>query len=323
MNKLTKIISAGLAVAVFVVTPLIVGVRSASANTGYALSVPISTIKRGAVGSVHVLASENIEQKYQGMECSVNAVAKNQGSVHPGNNLTVASGGSSVVLENVERQGGISTEASGELTLGPKVTVSLTMGRDKVFSGGMNVNITCVEKEIEVCRGGQVITIKEGEREDSDTSAPCPAPEVTANITCEVVDGEAIFTLNTKKTSGDVDVVFTPKDGTVMPNGDAVEVTAAYNDGTGEKTVKITAASVADCTPEKEIEVCRDGKIISILESEKKDSDTTVCPAEVKAVVTELPNTGVGSVVGLLGATFLGGTGISQLRMRRNARKNS
>jgi len=201
-----------------------------------------------------------------------------------------------------------------------EVDVTLSPKNGSILPNGSPVEVTGTYKDNHDKTHRVTATTEATE----DCTPPVEAPEIEAYTICEVVDGKAVFTLNTKKVSGDVDVTFSPEDGTVLENGDSVEVTATYKDNHDiEHAIKSNTKVVADCTPEKEIEVCRDGKIISILESEKKDSDTTVCPAEVKAVVTELPNTGVGSVAGLLGATFLGGTGISQLRMRRSARKDS
>lgn len=150
-----------------------------SASTEPQINIPVKTVIRGDVGSTHVLAEESIAEDLIGMTCSVNATAKNQGSVHPGNDLVIASGEQSVTLENVEREANGLTEAEGSLQLGNTLTVTLVLGKDKVFSGGMTVNLHCEEppREIEVCRDGKVITINEDERKDTDTEAPCPTPE--------------------------------------------------------------------------------------------------------------------------------------------------
>lgn len=116
------------------------------------------------------------------MVCSVMATAENQSSVHAGNNLVVASGENQVVLENVERAPNVATEASGELTLANRVSVSLVMGQDDVFSAGMDVVLSCVEDpEIEVCRDGEYVTIRESERLESDANA-CKVPHVNVTV---------------------------------------------------------------------------------------------------------------------------------------------
>ncbi len=135
------------------------------------ISVPIKTIVRGDKGSTHKLASEEVSPELVGMTCEVKATAKNQGSVHPGNNIVVSSGESKVILEDVERKANELTEAEGSLKLEDEVLVTLVLGKDKVFSGGMNVELHCEEpKKIEVCRDGKIITIEESEKLSTDTS---------------------------------------------------------------------------------------------------------------------------------------------------------
>jgi hypothetical protein len=146
-------------------------------------------------------------------------------------------------------------------------------------------------------------------------------PAFNANVVCAVVDKKAIYTLRVVQTAGDVDGVFSPANGTQLPNVDAVEVLGIFESGDNVKKIVVTTEAATDCTPEeeKEIKVCRDGKIITINENDKRDSDTTVCKEEPKVLseVTELPKTGAGSLIAVVGAVFAGGTTLSQIRLRR------
>ena len=63
-----------------------------------------------------------------GSECTVTVHATNNNSVHPGNDLIVASANSQATLPDVERQGGVHTAASQQVTLGPEVTVTIVLG---------------------------------------------------------------------------------------------------------------------------------------------------------------------------------------------------
>lgn len=150
------------------------------------ISVPVNTVIRGDVGSTHILAEKETEQELIGMVCTVNATAKNQGSVHPGNNIVVSSGDDSVTLVNVEREANGITNAEGELSMSSDLTVTLVLGEDKVFSGGMDVNLHCEKPEpkiVEVCRDGKVITVEEDEVLTTDTELPCPKePEVFTEV---------------------------------------------------------------------------------------------------------------------------------------------
>ncbi len=144
-----------------------------SHSTTANITVPVSTIVHADEGSTTEVARTSVEDAHVGMVCSVKANSENQSSVHPGNDLVVRSGNSSITLEDVEREAGVTTHANGELTLGNDIVVSLVMGSDGAFSAGMDLQVSCEEREIEVCRDGMIKSIKPSERKESDTDAPC------------------------------------------------------------------------------------------------------------------------------------------------------
>lgn len=102
-----------------------------------ALEIPVETVVRAEEGSITVLAVADTPEDYVGLACVGTAEARNQPSVHPGNDLIVTSGEDSIVLLDVEREPNAVTSASSPLVLGSTVTVSLRMGPDEVFSGGL------------------------------------------------------------------------------------------------------------------------------------------------------------------------------------------
>ncbi|REK39850.1 MAG: DUF11 domain-containing protein [Actinobacteria bacterium] len=122
----------------------LIAVLAPPAGASIDLSIPIDTTIHAPVGSETLLATVETGD-LEGLECSVSADATNQTSVHPGNDLVVASGSSSVVLEDVESVPGGTIEADGVLTLGSTVTVTLIMGEDHTFSAGITVLIDCEE----------------------------------------------------------------------------------------------------------------------------------------------------------------------------------
>ena len=105
------------------------------------ITIPIDTVAHES----GVLATAPVPAEFQGSKCNVSAEADNNSSVHPGNDLIVASGFDSVTLFDVEREAGALTTASGDLTLGSEVTVSLSLGPDGIFSGGITVTIGSCE----------------------------------------------------------------------------------------------------------------------------------------------------------------------------------
>ncbi len=192
----------------------------ATANTNQTIiSIPVETVVwKIGVGNTKVLASETVDEKYRDMICSVSASAENQGSVHPGNDLVITSGNDSVTLSDVERASGVETTSNGALTLDQSVSVALVMGQDDVFSAGMDVVLTCEEDpEIEVCRDGEIIPIKESQRADGDTDT-CKEIEV-----CR--DGEITKITEDKKEPTDTETCPTPEEIKVCRGGKQIVVT--------------------------------------------------------------------------------------------------
>lgn len=112
----------------------VIGVPVARATV---IEISIDTVVRAEEGSILVLATTDTPPELIGLSCVGVAEATNQPSVHPGNDLIVASGDDSIVLKDVEREPNAVTTAEAPLTLGPTVTVSLRMGTDELFSGGL------------------------------------------------------------------------------------------------------------------------------------------------------------------------------------------
>lgn len=129
--------SAGLLslVLVFLLAPVAIGQQDVG------IEVPLDTVVRAAPGSEHLLGTAEVPVELRGSTCPVAAVAQNQSSVHPGNDLVVASEGDSIVLADVEREPGVVTVAEEGLSLGSVLTVTLIMGPDGVFSAGMTVKL--------------------------------------------------------------------------------------------------------------------------------------------------------------------------------------
>lgn len=101
--------------------------------------IPIDTVAR----SSGVLATEPVPPELQGTTCNVTASAENQSSVHPDSNLIIASDSDSITLLDVEREPGAVTTTSESLTLGADITVSLEIGPDGIFSGGITLVVSC------------------------------------------------------------------------------------------------------------------------------------------------------------------------------------
>jgi hypothetical protein len=117
----------------------------AGAEPDFEIDIPIDTVVRGDAGSVVLLTDPPVEvpSELVGRECVVVAQSENQSSVHPDNHLLVETGNSTVLIEDVESEPGVTVNASGSVVLGENISVSLIMGPDGVFSAGIFVRVDC------------------------------------------------------------------------------------------------------------------------------------------------------------------------------------
>ena len=119
-----------------VVAVLVATMGAAGAQPSGIVEIPLGTVIRTDPGVQTLLASVAVPADLVGQECDVQTQAQNNSSVHPGNDLVVASGAESVVLSDVEGSPGKVTTADATVTLGDNVSVTLIMGPDGVFSAG-------------------------------------------------------------------------------------------------------------------------------------------------------------------------------------------
>lgn len=161
------------------------------------IEIPLNTVVRGEEGSEHVLASEEVPADLVGSECSVTAVATNQRSVHPGNDLVVSSSGDQVVLEDVEGEAFGERTAEGSLTLGTELTVTLILGPDGRFSAGIDVEVLCPGPET------TTTTTTEPTVPTSSTTLPETTTTTVAETTTSEVLGTTTSTDITTTTAGE------------------------------------------------------------------------------------------------------------------------
>jgi hypothetical protein len=135
--------------AVFVVL-LLPAAALAQTTEEFSFDLPHQVI-RDDTGTTHALETVDVPSNLVGASCTFEAVADNNISVHPGNDLIMSSGGDSVTLADVERAPGAVTPSNGSITLGDTINVALFLGTDNgngrgVFSGGLTVNVSCIDE---------------------------------------------------------------------------------------------------------------------------------------------------------------------------------
>lgn len=98
-----------------------------------------------AEGAIVEVANQAVAPALVGSTCTVTGASQNNGSVHPGNNLIIATGGSSTNVPGVEEVPGQVVAGTGSVTLGTDVVVSVEFGSSGATSGGVTLTFDCAQ----------------------------------------------------------------------------------------------------------------------------------------------------------------------------------
>ena len=102
------------------------------------------TAVQGDPGSTVQLGSADVAAELVGRSCAVAITVTNQVSENPGNKLVVSSGDSGVEVPGIEEAANAVTTASGTLTLGSTINVSVVLGPSTSFTSlGSSLVVTC------------------------------------------------------------------------------------------------------------------------------------------------------------------------------------
>lgn len=130
-------------------------------------TIAVEGVADGAEGDVIQVAEQAVDPALVGASCTVTASTENNSSVHPGNELIIATGGTEGTIPGVEEQPGQTLTLAGSVVLGETVTVSLRFGPDGVTSGGVVLTFDCAAAAAPV--GG--VATGAGGTAGSDTSS--------------------------------------------------------------------------------------------------------------------------------------------------------
>jgi hypothetical protein len=136
-------------------------------------------VVRGAPGDVVELVTAPVGADEVGMICVITAVSDNNTSTHPNSDLIIETNGDSFTISDVEAAPEQKKQESSVegVELGDKVTVSVRLGEDGVFSGGVVLTSDCAEPEV---------VEPEPETEvDSEVDEPEPEPEPETEVLSE------------------------------------------------------------------------------------------------------------------------------------------
>lgn len=125
-----------------ILTFLIFATSVAAEDEEFEIVIPLATAVRAPEGSEVILSVTPTPDGLAGETCAVTAVATNQSSVHPGNDLVVE-GATQIILSDVEAVPGGVVTATDTIVLSEEIVVTLIMGPDEVFSAGLEVMFDC------------------------------------------------------------------------------------------------------------------------------------------------------------------------------------
>ncbi len=139
---------------------LFLGVVAIPADANTDISINFDELVFGAPGSVLVVAQVSVDEALQGRECTLEVHAKNQSSVHIGNDLIVSTGSSQAVIVGVEDTANGGFDQTYQMVVGPTIMVQLRIGEDGMSSLGFGLTFDCLEPPTETSIpdiGGQII----------------------------------------------------------------------------------------------------------------------------------------------------------------------
>jgi|GEM_PF-2088420 len=147
--------------------------NSGSTCSGSALNIPVDSWDTGKKGQEKVLAIKDIENG----EYELTVVSKNQESVHPNTDMIVRSGDDQVEVKDVESEAFKSGKAEGTLEIkNGKVTLLVRIGKDGVYSGGMDVCLHKVKKPVEKCPIPGKEELPKDSKDCKEDKENCPIP---------------------------------------------------------------------------------------------------------------------------------------------------
>ncbi len=163
---------------------LFLGVVAIPADANTDISINFDELVFGAPGSVLVVAQVSVDEALQGRECTLEVHAKNQSSVHIGNDLIVSTGSSQAVIVGVEDTANGGTDQSYQMTMGSVIMVQLRIGQDGMSSLGFGLTFDCDEPTTPGT-GAQIVS-PPGETTTvppATTTTAAPAPTVAGAVT--------------------------------------------------------------------------------------------------------------------------------------------
>lgn len=130
----------------------------------------------GAEGSVRTVGQVDVPDDLVGRNCQISAIAENQASVHPGNDVIVSTGDSQAVIVGVEDEVNGGTVETYQVVVGPSIVVQLRFGEDEMSSLGFGLSFDC-DQPVPTTADPSL----DGQQVDGSTSSTVPTAGLAAN----------------------------------------------------------------------------------------------------------------------------------------------
>jgi hypothetical protein len=105
--------------------------------------IDIDRVVRGQPGEIFQVGSAAVEPELVGATCSGTAQTENNSSRHPNTDLIITTGSDSSVIQDFERDPGMTTTTDETLVLGETVTASVRLGADGISSASVIITLVC------------------------------------------------------------------------------------------------------------------------------------------------------------------------------------
>ncbi len=176
-----------------VVALWLMAVPTTAGAQGDVLTVDFDDVVFASAGAIVPVGSVAVGADLQGRTCLTSVVTANQSSIHPENDLLIATGGSKARIEDVEDFTNGTNSWLVDITLGSSIDMSVEMGPDGISSLGFTVEIDCSKP----LAGSTVPVLASSVTTTTTTTSTTLTPEATGSTTVTTTAPETTITSET------------------------------------------------------------------------------------------------------------------------------
>jgi hypothetical protein len=199
------------------------------------LTIDFDDVVFAPAGAIVPVGSVAVGADLQGRTCRTSVITANQSSIHPENDLLIATGGSVARIEDVEDFTNGTNSWLVDITLGSSIDMSVEMGPDGISSLGFTVEIDCSKP----LAGSTAPVLASGVTTTTTTSTTV-TPETTGSTSETATTPETTITSET--TTSETTSELTGSTTTTSPASSSTQLQVQETTTTVATTVSSTAA---------------------------------------------------------------------------------